>query len=101
MEVINLEIRIRTVIGSDDQFNDLVAYIESDDGSYIGIISQEEGFNKLKIHLPIGIDYPKIKTPEKDWLTFDLKEFEEAIKKAKERLWELRRTESPENKDES
>lgn len=81
---------IRIKVGSDTDFEDLVADVEM--GKYhVCSISQEEGFNNLKIHIPIGIETP-LKIHIKDLPTFDLKEFEKALKIAKERLWELRKT---------
>lgn len=88
-----MEVKLRITVSSDTEFNDLIASIESDDGLLIGIISQEEGLEKLKIHFPIGVEYPIIKTPAKEMLTINLKEFEEALRKAKERLLQLRKDE--------
>ncbi|MFH0914333.1 MAG: hypothetical protein V1849_03480 [Chloroflexota bacterium] len=91
--------KFRITVGSDTEFEDLIAYLYHDE-DLIGIISQEEGFANLRIHLPIGIEFP-IRIPYKEMLTLNLRELEDAIKKAKERLWELRRIEPPETKVEA
>lgn len=80
-------------VGSNTEFEDLIAYIEYDD-QLVGIISQEEGFGNLKMHLSISTKSP-ISIPSEEMLTMDLVEFEKAIARAKERLWQLRRTEDP------
>jgi hypothetical protein len=80
----------RVTVGSNSEFEDLVANIEVGD-FYFGIISQDEGSDKLKMHIPLGISVP-INIPYKEMPTITLSDLEEALKKAKERLWELRRT---------
>ena len=86
---INMNSKFIVDIGSDTDFEDLIAILYY--GEYfIGIISQEEGFENLKIHLHIGQEFP-LKVPFKTLPTMNLQEFEEAIQKAKKRLWELRR----------
>ncbi len=92
-----MEVKLRLTVGSDTEFNDLIASIESDDGLLIGVMSQEEGFDKLKIHFPTSID-ASIKNPE-DMLTVNLEEFEDVLRRGKERLWQLRKDEPAENKD--
>ncbi len=83
--------RILISIGDDPDFEDLVADIEIGP-YYIGSITQDEGFDKLNIHIPIGVTMP-MKEHIKDLPTFTLQELEEAIRKAKQRLWDLRKIE--------
>jgi hypothetical protein len=74
-------------IGSDNQYENLVAFIEYSGPvmQLVAIISQEEGYDNLKISLPIDIP-PDKDIPYKQYPTFKLQELEEAIKKAKNGL---------------
>jgi hypothetical protein len=54
----------RVSVGSDSEFEDLVAELEVGD-YYVGTISMEEGYEKLKIHMPLGIGDPT-KTLKRD-----------------------------------
>lgn len=77
-------------VGSDTDYEDLIADIYYGD-QFIGVISQEKGFENLEIQLPIGILLP-IKS-HKELTTLNLQEFMNAIEMAKEKLWKLRRIE--------
>lgn len=76
------EIEFEFSVGSDLDFEDLIADIGFDN-KLVAILTQEEGFENLRIRL-----YPN---PDNQYWDFKLKEFEEIIKKAKDRLWELRK----------
>jgi hypothetical protein len=71
------------VVGDDPEFEDLTAEI-SYRGEFLCRLSQEEGFESLAIEI-----FPK---QDKQPWHFKLKNFEDSISKAVERLWELRRT---------
>ena len=70
------------VISSDPDYEDLIAEI-SYKGDFLAIMSQEDGFDSLDLEIHARKD-------GKPW-RFKSTEFEEAIAKAKQRLWELRR----------
>lgn len=74
-------------IGSDSDYEDLIAEIEYDN-KLVALISQEEGFDNLKITLYTPKDTGK-------W-EFRFDEFDSSIQHAKKRLWDLRRTEDRE-----
>jgi hypothetical protein len=86
--------KLNVTVGSNTQYDHLIAYIENDEGLLIGIINQEEGYNKLKIQIPIDPSYPS-DLHYKDIPGIDLDELEKAIIKAKERLSQLSRVDPP------
>jgi hypothetical protein len=73
-------------VGSDPQFEELAAEIycgEDPQKDFVGIVSQESGFDSLDIEIH----------PRRDgepW-RFKLSELTQALEQAKTRLWELRR----------
>lgn len=75
--------------GGDPEHEDLVVEIycgERPEDDFVALVSQDRGPTLLEIEIH----------PRKDgqpWI-FDLCEFEDALKRARQRLWELRRTES-------
>ncbi len=80
-----MERKINLVFAAGPQYEQLVAFIEDEDGYLFGIISQEEGPGKFKIQIPVGLTFP-LEVPDKEIPMLDLKEFEDAIQKAKQRL---------------
>ncbi len=80
-----MERKIGLVLAADVEYENEVAYIEDEEGYLFGIISQEEGPGKFKIQIPVGLTFP-LEVPSKEIPMLDLKEFEEAIQKAKQRL---------------
>jgi hypothetical protein len=81
--------RFRVTIGSDVNLEDLSGDLYFDD-QIVCVLTQEEGFENLKLEL---FGPPPKGKPHGDKWTFPLREFEEALAKLKQRLWELRRTE--------
>ena len=76
------EINFEYSVSSDVDFEDLIADIGFD-GKLVAILSQEEGFDNMRI---------QIYSPENaECWNFRLDELENIIKKAKTRLWELRK----------
>ena len=69
-------------VGSDPNYEDLVADI-SYKGTFLALLSQEEGFESLDVEIHTRED-------GRPW-RFKLMQLEEAIAKAKQKLWELRR----------
>ncbi len=80
-----MERKIVVLTAGDPEYEDLVAYIEDEEGYLFGIISQEEGPGKFKIQIPVGLTFP-LEVPSKEIPMLDLREFEDAIQKAKQRL---------------
>lgn len=74
-------------VGSDCDYEDLIANINYDNEQF-ALITQEDGFDNLKITLYTPKDTGK-------W-EFRFEEFDFYIQHAKKRLWELRRTEEVE-----
>lgn len=72
----------KILISSDDGYNELCAEIFFK-GLFVAIISQEEGFDNLKIAISPKSDYS-------DWV-FNFSEFENILKSAKNILWEMRK----------
>ena len=76
-------------VGGDPEYEDLTAEIYCGDDptrDFLGMINQDQGFNHLEIEI-----HPK---PDGTPWKFMLEEFEDAIARAKKRLWELRKTEN-------
>ena len=71
-------------VGDEPEYEDLTAEINYD-GLFFALISQEEGFEHLRIEI-----YPR-EDGEK-WC-FKVTEFIEVIELSKKRLWELRKVE--------
>lgn len=82
------EINFEYTVGSDVDFEELIADIGFDT-NLVALLTQENGFDNLRIRI----------YPPKDIEFWDFKfdEFDEIIHKAKKRLWELRKVDSPEN----
>lgn len=68
-------------VGSDQKHEDLVAEIYYDD-EYVGMITQESGFDSLDLEIGGKIS--------NSWI-FKYDDFIEALAKAKQRLWDLRK----------
>lgn len=77
------EINFEFSVGSDLDFEDLIADIGFEN-KLVALLTQEEGLQNLRIRI-----FP----PEnQEFWDFRLDEFETVIQKAKERLWQLRKT---------
>lgn len=74
----------RITVGSDTDHEDLAADITYQN-AIVCYLTQEEGYENLKIEFNLGEGVGRVIIP--------LKGFEEAIAQAKKRLWELRRIE--------
>jgi len=74
--------KFKILISSDTDYNELCAEIFFED-QFVGIITQEEGFENLEIEI-----YPP--NNKKFW-DFKFSEFEAILKSAKETLWEMRK----------
>jgi hypothetical protein len=74
--------KFKIIISSDMEYDDLCAEIYFED-QFVGILTQEEGFEHLSIDI-----YPPMNS--KYW-KFNFSEFEIALKAAKEALWEMRK----------
>ncbi len=74
--------RFRIDISSDLEYEDLVADVYFDD-QIVFVVTQEHGFENMEI---------EIYSPENQgkWL-FKMSEFEDVVRHAKERLWDLRK----------
>ena len=77
--------RFRITVGSEPEYDDLVGDLYFDD-QIVCVLTQEDGFDAMDMKLSSGPDC----TPR----SFRLKDFEEALAALKQRMWELRRTES-------
>jgi len=77
-------------VGSDLDYENLIADIGFDN-QLVALITQEEGFENLRIQI-----YPPAVG---DCWDFPLKEFEEVVQKAKQRLWELRKISENDSND--
>jgi hypothetical protein len=78
--------RFRITVGSEPEYEDLVGDLYFED-QILCVLTQEEGFKAMKIKLFCQRDGGT-------W-SFDLADFEEALAALKQRMWELRRTDSP------
>lgn len=67
---------------SDEDYDDLIVEVLYE-GEFCCLVSQEQGFENLRVAV-----HPR--RDGKAW-DFSMKELEAALKKAAERLWELRR----------
>lgn len=76
------EINFEFSVGSDVDFEDLVADIGFDN-NLVALLTQEKGFENLRIRI-----YPPKNT---DFWDFRFDEFEAVLQNAKQRLWELRK----------
>jgi len=77
------EINFEYNVASDIDFEDLIADIGFET-KLVALLTQEEGFNNMRIRI-----YPP---KDKEFWDFKLDEFEDIIYRAKNRLWELRKT---------
>jgi hypothetical protein len=94
--------QIEVTLGDHPEYEDEVAFIETtteDIKDLVAIISQEEGYENLKISMPLDIPIDA-NVPYKKFPTFKLKDFEAAIERAKKRLWETRRIKVEEEDEE-
>ena len=76
------EIKFDFSIGSDVDYKNLVADIGFDNNLVV-LLTQEEGFENMRIKI--------YSNSRAECWDFKLEEFEDIIKKAKEKLWILRR----------
>jgi hypothetical protein len=76
------DISLEFSISSDSNFEELIADIGFED-KLVAILSQEEGFEKLRIRL-----YPP---KDGDFWDFSYDQFSTILQKARKRLWELRK----------
>jgi hypothetical protein len=76
------EINFEFTVGSDIDFEDLVADIGFEN-NLVALLTQEDGFQNLRIRI-----YP---SKNQMFWDFRLDELEAIINKAKTRLWELRK----------
>ncbi|MBN9378041.1 MAG: hypothetical protein BGO14_00965 [Chlamydiales bacterium 38-26] len=83
------DIKLEYSVGSDLNYEDLVADIGYDT-NLIALLIQDEGFENLRIRL-----YPP-KNGEMYW-DLNLKDFLAVIQDAKQRLWQLRKTDNTSN----
>ena len=79
--------RFRITVGSEPEYEDLVGDLYFDD-HIVCVLTQEEGFQAMQMKLFGQADGGA-------W-SFRLADFEEALAVLKERMWELRRIDSPE-----
>ncbi|NGX62686.1 MAG: hypothetical protein KR126chlam6_00086 [Candidatus Anoxychlamydiales bacterium] len=75
--------KFKIIISSDQEYEELCAEIYFEN-QFVAIITQEKGFENLQI---------SIYSPSKKgkWL-FNLVDFQEILNKAKESLWEMRKS---------
>lgn len=78
-----MDSKFKIIMSSDIEYDDLCAEIYFEE-QFVGIITQEEGFENLKIEI-----HPPQNT--KFW-NFKFSEFECMLKSAKEALWEMRKS---------
>ncbi len=76
------DVKFEFSVGSDPEFDDLVADIGFED-HLVALLTQEDGFDNLRIRI-----FPPIDEPFWD---FHFNDFEKILNKAKERLKELRK----------
>lgn len=76
----------RISIGDNPEYNDLTAEIYYKN-KFVAMITQESGFDELRIDV--------IAPPEEENWSFLFADFVEVLERAKERLWELRKSEPP------
>lgn len=76
------EKKFNFTVGSDLDYEDLIADIGFDN-QLVALLTQEEGFENMKIKI-----FPRANG--ESW-EFSLRDFEDVIKSAKERLWDLRK----------
>ncbi len=72
------------IISSDQEYDDLCAEIYFEK-QFVAILTQEKGFENLKITI-----YPP--EDQEKWI-FKFSDFQEIIEKAKKSLWEMRKNE--------
>ncbi len=72
----------KIIISSDLDYEELCAEIYFND-QFVAMLMQEKGFENLELEI-----YPS--ENKKTWL-FKFSEFEKILKKAKEKLWEMRK----------
>ena len=77
------EINFKMTVGSDVDFDDLIADITFEN-QLVALLTQEDGFQNLRIRI-----YPP---KNKEFWDFRLNEFEKVIDRAKTRLCELQKT---------
>lgn len=82
--------RFRITVGSEPEYKDLVGDLYFDD-QIVCVLTQEEGFEALQMRLFSPLD-------SETW-SFPLADFEEGLAALKKRMWELRRTESPDDSE--
>lgn len=75
--------KFRTDIVGDLDYEDLIADIYFED-QILAVLTQEEGFENIRIRI-----YPP---KDKEFWDFRLDEFQNVINRARNRLWELRKT---------
>jgi hypothetical protein len=78
--------RFRITVGSEPEYEDLVGDLYFDD-HIVCVLTQEEGFRAMRMQL--------FGQPGDEAWSFSLADFEDALAALKERMWELRRTDSP------
>lgn len=76
----------RITVGSEPEYEDLVGDLYFDD-QIVCVLTQEEGFQAMQMKLFGQLN-------GEAW-SFSLADFEEALAALKKRMWELRRTDSP------
>ncbi|GEM_PF-1353686 len=84
-----MEKQISIKICSDIDYEDLIAEIYYGE-QFVGVVDQEKGFNHLVIRMPVGIELPI--SSNKSMLALNLTDFEHAIEEAKQKLWDMRKT---------
>jgi len=77
--------RFRFTVGSEPDYEDLVGDLYFDD-HIVCVLTQEAGFEAMQIEI-----HPP---PEGGTWAFHLADFESALSALKQRMWELRRTDS-------
>jgi len=77
------ETQFEFTVASDTEFDELIADIGFGT-NLVALLTQEKGFENLRIRI-----YPP---KEGEYWNFRLDEFENVLQKAKQRLWELRKT---------
>jgi hypothetical protein len=73
----------KITVGSNIDYEDLIAEIYYGE-EFVALISQEDGYERLDVELYAPVDGGQFK--------FKLSEFEQAVAKAKRRLFELRKS---------
>ena len=76
--------KFKIIISSDLDYEELCAEIYFEN-QFVSIITQENGFENLMIEI-----YPP---KEREAWVFNFSEFDKILKKAKQKLWEMRREE--------